>query len=309
MLFLTALSSVSTMLLYACPGFILVKAKLIKGESISAFARVLMCVCSPCLIYSSITRNTFSKELGINMLIALGIMTSLLLLGIFGFYFIFRKKRDDVRYRIYALATTLANGAFMGVPVLEALFPDYPDALAFSAMFSLALNVIGWSVGSYIISGDKKYVSIRKILLNPATVAIAVAIPFFIFNISLPTLINDMVSLLAKMSTPLCMLIVGMRLATASLKSVFLTPMQYLIVGIKQLLFPFIVLLILLPLPIDTGLKSAVYIILACPVASVILGFSEMIGSGQKTAANLVLLGTLLSAITIPIMSLLICLF
>jgi predicted permease len=40
----------------------------------------------------------------------------------------------------------------------------------------------------------------------------------------------------------------------------------------------------------------------ACPVASVVLNFSEMLGQGQKTAANLVLLGTGLSAITIPLM-------
>lgn len=309
MLFLTALGSVSTMLLYAMPGFLLVKTKLVKSDSISAFARLLMCVSSPCLVFSSITKNPFSRELALQMLFAFVIILSLLLIGIFGFYFIFRKKRDDVRYRIYTLATTLANGAFMGVPILIALLPEYPQAVAFSAMFSLGLNIIGWSVGSYIISGDKKYVSIKKILLNPATIALVVAIPFFVFGIQLPALLDDMVSLLAKMSTPLCMLIVGMRLATASLKGVFLKPMQYLIVGIKQILFPLIVLLLLLPLPLDIGLKKSIYIIFACPVASVVLSFSEMIGKGQKDAANLVLLGTLLSAVTIPVMSLLVCLF
>ena len=304
--FLIALGVVSTMLLYAMPGFILIKTKVVQKDQISAFAKLLMYVCSPCLVFNSLTRNTFSMSLFKEMLIGFAFIFSAFLIGLITFFFIFKKKSDDVKYRIYNLATTLANCAFMGVPVLEALFPDYPQAIAFSAMASLALNILGWSVASYIISRDKKYISIKKILLNPAVIALVVAIPFFAFNVEIPDLINSMIVLLAKMSTPLCMLIMGMRLACASFKKVFLVPSQYLIVLIKQVIFPLVAFLILLPLPLADEMKASLYILTACPVASVVLNFSEMIGEGQEQASCLVLLGTLLSAITIPVMSLLI---
>ena len=304
--FLIALGVVSTMLLYAMPGFILIKTKVVKKDQISAFAKLLMYVCSPCLVFNSLTRNTFSMSLFKEMLIGFAFIFSAFLIGLITFFFIFKKKSDDVKYRIYNLATTLANCAFMGVPVLEALFPDYPQAIAFSAMASLALNILGWSVASYIISRDKKYISIKKILLNPAVIALVVAIPFFAFNVEIPDLINSMIVLLAKMSTPLCMLIMGMRLACASFKKLFLVPSQYLIVLIKQVIFPLVAFLILLPLPLADEMKASLYILTACPVASVVLNFSEMIGEGQEQASCLVLLGTLLSAITIPVMSLLI---
>ncbi len=306
MLFFTALGVVAIMLLYALPGFLLVKTKLVKGDSISAFAKLLMYVSSPCLVFHSLTKNNFSWDLTYQMLLAFAIVLTLLLLGLFGFYFAFKKRSADVKYRIYTIATTLANGAFMGVPILEALFPNHPQAIAFSAMYSLAMNILGWSVASFIISQDKKYVSVKKILLNPATIALVIAIPFFAFDITLPTLLNDMITLLAKMSTPLCMLIMGMRLACSSIKDVFSNPWHYLIIGIKQILFPLVTFLILLPLPIDATLKGSIYIILACPVASVVLNFAEMLGQGQKTASSLVLLGTSLSALTIPLMSLLV---
>lgn len=304
--FLIALGVVSTMLLYAMPGFIMVKTKIIKKDQISAFAKLLMYVCSPCLVFNSLTRNEFSVSLVKEMLIGFAFIFSAFLLGLLAFRFIFRKRSHDVKYRIYNLATTLANCAFMGVPVLEALFPDYPQAVAFSAMASMALNILGWSVASYIISQDKKYISVKKILLNPAVIALIVAIPFFVFKIEIPDLINNMIVLLAKMSTPLCMLIMGMRLACASLKKVFLVPSQYLIVAIKQIVFPLVAFLILLLLPLDERMKASIYILMACPVASVVLSFSEMIGEGQENASCLVLLGTLLSAITIPVMTLLI---
>ncbi len=307
--FLASLGVVFTMLIYAVPGFLLVKTKIVKENNISAFARLLMYVSSPCLVFSSITRNELSGQLVVQMLIALAIAMGIFLLGLVVFFFVFKRKSDDVKYRVYNLATTLGNCAFMGVPVLEALFPDYPQAVAFSAMFSLAMNIIAWSVGSYIISRDKKYISAKKIFLNPAVIALLVAIPFFAFEIQLPAVINAPVTLLAKMSAPLCMLIMGMRLACASFKGVFLRPSQYLIVAIKQIIFPLAVFLILLMLPLEPNMKASIYIITACPVASVILSFSEMIGKGQESAANLVLLGTSLSAITIPVMSLLIALF
>ena len=304
--FLIALGVVSTMLLYAMPGFILIKTKIVKKDQISAFAKLLMYVCSPCLVFNSLTRNEFSVSLVKEMLIGFVFIFLAFLLGLLAFRFIFKRKSNDVKYRIYNLATTLANCAFMGVPVLEALFPDYPQAIAFSAMASMALNILGWSVASYIISQDKKYISVKKILLNPAVIALFVAIPFFVFKIQIPDLINNMIVLLAKMSTPLCMLIMGMRLACVSPKKVFLVPAQYLIVAIKQIIFPLVSFLILLLIPLDERMKASIYILMACPVASVVLSFSEMIGEGQEQASSLVLLGTLLSAITIPVMTLLI---
>lgn len=303
--FLAALGVVFTTLLFAVPGFLLVKSKLVKEGSISAFARLLMYIASPCLLFDSITRNEFSWELLLMLLLAFAFAVVMLLVGLLVFKLAFKKKSDDVKYRIFILATTLPNCAFMGVPVLEALLPDYNYAVAFSAMFSLAMNIISWSFGTYIISRDRKNISAKRIFFNPATVALVLALPFFFFNASLPLPIENAVILLAKMTTPLCMLIMGMRLACVSLKGVFLTPQNYLIIAIKQIAFPLAVFFILLLLPLDSGMKSSIYIITACPVASVVLSHAEMIGKGQKNAAYLVLLGTFLSIFTIPVMSLL----
>ena len=303
--FLAALGVVFTMLLFAVPGFMLVKTKLVKEGSISAFARLLMYIASPCLLFDSVTRNAYEPKLLWMLVISFVFAAVILLAGMLIFMLVFKKKSSDEKYRIYNLATTRPNCAFMGVPVLEALLPDYPYAVAFSAMFSLAMNIVSWSLGAYIISQDKKNMSARRILLNPAMIALVIALPFFFSGISLPASIYNAVTLLAKMTTPLCMLIMGMRLACVSLKGVFLTPGNYLIVAIRQILFPLAVFLILLVLPLDSGMKSSIYIITACPVASVVLSHAEMIGKGQKHAAYLVLLGTSLSIVTIPIMSLL----
>lgn len=304
---LTTLITVAIMLAFAVPGFITVKAKMIKSESIPAFATILMYVCQPCLTIYSFNIATFTMPLFTQAMIFFGISFGLqaLMLGIF--YLVFRKKgKEDVRYRIYSVACAFGNCGFMGVPLLQSVLPDHPEAVLLSTFFLLGMNLLGWTVASAIITNDKKFVSIKKAVLNPAIIALVVALPLFFTKTKLPAQLGDMVALLGKMTTPLCMLIMGMRLATCKPKTLFCTPMQYAVVGIKQIVMPLIGLAIVWFLPLDLYVRQTMFILCATPVASVVLNFSEMLGQGQETAANVVLLGTALSIATIPLLALLI---
>ncbi len=304
--FLTTFSTVGIMLLYAIPGFLLVKTKLIKKESISAFAVVQMYFCSPILTIYSLTQATFSvqllKQMGIFLLIVVGLMVAFLV----AFYFIFKKRNEDVRYRVCNLATCLGNVGFLGVPILESLLPDQPNALVFSTVFTLSMNIIAWTIGCTIITKDKKYINYKKILFNPAVIAFIIGLPFFIFSIKIPTMVYTPITVVAKMTAPMCMLILGMRLAVCEPRVLFCDFLKYIIIGVKQVLFPLVCLLVVLFLPIDFYIKQTAVILCACPVASVVLNFSEMLGEGQETAAGLVLLGTILSIVTMPLVLLLI---
>ncbi len=304
--FMITVSTVGIMLLYSLPGYALVKAKKIKPSSISAFATVLMYVCQSCLVVYSFQKVTYTRELFLDMLLffAMGLLIQSFLIGIY--YFIFRKKYQDVKYRIAIIAGAFGNCAFMGVPILEHLLPDYPQAVVFSAVYSISMNLIGWTVASAIIANDKKYIKVKNFILNPAVIALFVALPLFFKNIYIgDTQFGEAVFLLGRMTTPMCMLIMGMRLASVSLKPVLTRKLNYLVVFLKQIVMPLVGLAVISFLPIDPNMKRTFYIICCCPIASVVLNFSEMLGEGQEMAANLVLLGTFSSILTLPLMSLL----
>lgn len=301
------------MLLVAVPGFILVKSKAIKPESISAFSKVLMYVCQPALTLYSFDKADFTAELGINLLIFFGIITAVQLLFIGFFFLVFRKKQEDIRYRIATVATTLSNCSFLGVPLLEAIFPDSPNVAAYSMMYFLSMNLLGWTLVSAIITRDKKYFGVKKILLNPAVLSVAVALPFFLTGFKLSSesgaffgALGNMITVLGKMTTPLCMLIMGMRLATVRVKALFASPLQYFAVAVNQLVFPLFVFGALFFVPIAAEIKVCMFIMCACPVASVVQNYAEILGEGQDTAANMVLLGSILSIATLPLLALLI---
>ena len=303
---LSAFKTVAVLLLCAVPGFLLIKTRLIKSDGISTIAKLLLYVCQPCLVVSTLTGVDFSAKTATDLLIvfALVLASELIMTGLL--ILILRKKYDDARYRIYTIASCMGNVSFMGVPVMEALLPGNPEAVAFTAAASLALNVYGWTIASAVISRDKKYISVKKIFLNPATIAILVAVPLFIFNVEFPDKLGDMISLIGKCATPLCMIIMGARLACAKAKDVFLRPGNYLTVAIKQIIYPLLMLGITFFLPLDGDMKCAIFIIACCPVASMVLNFSELIGEGREDAAGVMLLGTLLSCLTLPMMILII---
>lgn len=311
--FLTTLTMVGIMLLCAVPGYILVKARAVKPESISAFSKVLMYVCQPALTLYSFNKADFTPRLGVNLLIFFAIITVVQLLFIGFFCLIFRKRFDDVRYRIATVATTLSNCSFLGVPLLEAIFPESQNVAAYSMMYFLSMNLLGWTLVSAIITRDKKYIGLKSAIVNPALLSTVVALPFFFtgFKISAENgyflgQLDSMLTVLGKMTTPLCMMIMGMRLATVKVKDMFTSPLQYLSVAVNQLVFPLFVFGVLYFLPIDRELVLCMFVMCACPVASVVQNYAELLGDGRETAANTVLLGALFSIATLPILALLI---
>ncbi|MDO5124014.1 MAG: AEC family transporter [Eubacteriales bacterium] len=306
-MFLTTASMVALLLLYALAGFLLAKSKLVRSEAIPAFAKVLLYVCQPALTLYSFSKAEFSKELLINMGIffLITFLGQLLILAV-AYPFLRKKSRENISYRILHISLVLSNCGFFGVPVSEVLFPEMKEAALYCMTFSLGFNIICWTAVMTIVTRDLKYIKPRQVFLNPSTLSFAFAFLLLIFGVKLPDLLSDSVSVIGRFATPLCMLILGMRLGYTELRKVFVGVLQYVAVAVNQIAVPLLIFLALLIIPIDPAMKKLAYVLFACPVASNVLNFAELCGEGQENAASNVLLGTIFSVLTMPLMVLLI---
>lgn len=309
MIFTVTLGAVGVLLLLAAVGYLLFKSKILGEDAIKSFSKILVYVCQPALAIYTFKSTEFSlqklAEIGIFAALCVAINATVLTSA----YFIYRKKsKENPIYRIMTIATTMSNCAFFGIPIIEAILPDTSDDLIiFTTVFSLVMNIIGWTVGSAIISGDTKYISVKKIFLNPAFLGFAAAMLLFVLEIPIdraPTLFSALVAT-AKMATPISMMVMGMRLSTMKLSELWGDVRVYLTIFIKQMVFPLIAFVMVWLLPVSSDVARTFYIVCATPVASVVLNYSEIVGVGEKEAANTVLLGTMLSIITLPVMMLL----
>ena len=305
--FSVALIAVAVLLLIAAPGYILMKRKMLSESCIPGFSKVLLFVCQPCIAVFSFGGLEFSWEYLANLGIfaALIILVHAVMLG--GSYLVLRNKSREPIYRIITIGTTFGNCAFFGIPVIEALLPDTaPSLIAYTTVYAVVMNVLGWTVGSAIISHDARYITLRKIFINPAMIGTAAALLIFITGIDFLPQIDSMIEQTARAATPLSMLVMGMRLGTMDIKRVFTDYRIYLTIAVKQFLMPLIAFGIVMLLPsLDAGMRQALFITCACPIASIVLNFSEIVGEGQEAGANLVLVSTVCSIITLPVMMLL----
>ncbi len=304
--FLITLVAVAVLLVTAVPGYLFTKTKMIGEECIAGFSKVLLFVCQPCLaVYTfGTTDYTPEKLMSLGVFALLSVAIFVIMLG--GAFLVLRRKYEQPIYRIITIATTFSNSAFFGIPIIEALFPDTSDDLIiYTTIFALVMNVVGWTVGSAIISQNLKHMSLKKVFLNPPMIGTVVALILFIFEISLPESLFDMVTTAARMSSPLSMIILGMRLGTMKLSALFGNFRVYLTIAVKQLVMPLVALALVLFLPVPRDVAATFFVICATPAASVVLNFAEIVGEGQREAANTVLLSTLLTVVTLPVMMLL----
>lgn len=306
--------AVAQMLAFAAPAYLLMRFKKFDEKAIKVVVTLLLFVSQPCLTAYSFQKATvlikdgtvmLSQMLlrgGIVFVLAFVLQASFLALA----YFVLRKRQDEAEFRIFAIASCFGNSGFFGVPILEAVMGEaHPEVAMFSALYSLVMNTMSWTVASAIITRDRRHISPKKIFLNPNTIAAGIALAMLCFSFVLPDRILSMVSMLGTFSTPLCMFILGMRLALVKASELFGNWRQYAVVLVKNFGFALFAFALLYFLPVEGYLKQALYIICCCPVANMVLSFSEMLGKGQKTAANVVLLSTILSLVTLPIMCLL----
>jgi predicted permease len=237
------------------------------------------------------------------MLVFIGISFAIQIFMLLALRFVYMKKYDEPRYRIATVAPVLGNVGFFGIPLLEALLPDHPEAVAYAAVFIVAFNLIAWTLGAYLLTGDKSFIKPKKIILNPPVLTLFITLPMFFTKTVMPSVLMNCITVLAKFTTPLCMIILGMRFATTNVKELFTEPTVYVSSAIKLVVFPLLAFLATHWLPIDYCMKATVYILCCCPSASVILSLSEICETGgQKYAANTILASTIFCSVTIPLL-------
>lgn len=307
-MFNIALTNVLMFLAYVLMGYGLCKFKKASANHLPTLSGVLIYIGNPCLIISAFTKIKFSGDYLIN--IGLFFMISLVLqLAFIGIVFLcVRKKYDNASYRIFNIGCVLGNVGFFGMPVIVALFPSSPEVATYSVAYILSMNIILFTVGAFCLTKDRRYMSIKSLFINPAILGLIIGLPLFLLSnhFTLHSAINNGIDIIAKMTTPLCMFILGIRLATVPFKKLFTRPMVYLTLVGKLLVYPLFCYALVYFLPLPLVFKGSILVLSATPCASKMLSLAEVYDGERELTANSILLSTLLCFLTVPLLTLLI---
>ncbi|MBE7089215.1 MAG: hypothetical protein E7362_00215 [Clostridiales bacterium] len=317
--FLNVLITVFALVLLAVPGFVLVKTKILSPKADAPISALVLYGCQPVMVFMSFQKTAFTPEIAMNMLIVAGLAFAVQLVMVGLMYLIIRNKSNDAKLNCVRFASVFSNCGYMGLPFLQALFSGgafMGEIVIYGGIVIATFNILMWSIGIYMITGDKKQMSIKKAVLNPTVIGLILGIVVFL-AVQTPLinlvqegtteylLVSKIVQSLNFVSdtvTPLSMIVVGIKLAGVNLKELFLDKWSYVACGCKLVLMSLIAMLIVAFLPISVVAKYAVFFCLSMPSATGTVMFAVNFGGDGKSASVIVLLTTVLSIITIPLM-------
>lgn len=287
-------------------GYIGNKCGVLDESGNKKYSSLVVNITAPALILaSSSDRNlTGSKADALFVLaVALG-MYLFLILASFSVRFIFHIKKEESG--LFRFMTVFGNNAFMGIPVVEAIFGN----VFYAALFNLPNNILIYSFGSYLlsptnVSAEKKHSFGLKNVLNPGVVSSVMALFMFLIGLRFPEPVTDTLQCVGNITTPLSMIVIGSSLAVLPLGETFKDIKIYLFSLFKLVVLPTIIWLLGRLFITNFTVLGVLVIISGMPCAAVTVMLCNEYGNNSDLAAKYVFVSTVLSVVTIPLMALL----
>ena len=285
------------MLIYLLVGYFLFRKKLAGIQGSADMGRMLLYIVMPAAIIKSYLAADFSADMLAGLAVSFAAALLSLILAIIVSRIAFNKKESVERF-----GAAFSNAGFIGIPLVQMTLGT--EAVFYIASFVALLNILQWTYGVRIMTGDKSAVSVRKIATNPIVLSFHAGLCLFFLPVSLPDTLESVVTSLSAMNGPLAMIILGMYLAQVPLKSLFTDRLAFRCTLIRLIVIPLLTIPVLMVFPGQYELiKLAVLITASAPVGSNVAIFAQLYRLDYTQAVKEICTSTLLCIITMPVIA------
>jgi predicted permease len=274
-------------------GFILFKAGKLTLEGSKNIGNILIFLSLPCVIINGFrVERTPERITGFLLSIVAAVVALLIAIAISKLFF----KNDEIA----AFSSSFSNPGFFGVPLIVASMSD--GAVFYIASFIACINILQWSYGVSLLTHGKSGFTVKNLLKAPFVYATLIGIVLFLTQLQLPTIIDKCIGFLAGLNTPLAMFTIGIYLAQVDIVNMIKRKSAYMTALVRLIIIPLVTLAALWAIPSSlTEMKIAILIASACPVGSNVAVYAQLHNSDYGYAVEEVVISTLLSVISIPL--------
>ena len=294
--FLTVVQQIFSMALMVLVGYAIYKAKMISEEGLKSMSNLLMKIVTPMILISSFQRQ-FSGDLMLDWTAMF--VVAVLTYGVQMFLaWIFYRNPKSHAFAENRMSIVMPNNGFLAFPLMQALAGE--NGIFLGSTNVIILNILLWTYGVKHLKSDEK-INIKKILLNPGVIAVVLGLLLFVSPVKLPKPVFNAIDAIGALNTPLAMIILGGLLAQTDLKKCLSQFGFYKISFIKLILLPIIMMFIFKLLPISGNVMLVSFICSVTPVATAVGMLSQLYDGDYRYATGSIIITTVLSAITMPI--------
>ncbi len=229
------------------------------------------------------------------------IYSTLIHLGTWLFMFPILKKLPKETRNVYGFGIVFANTIFMALPLISEMYGEL--GFLYGSIYTLPFQLLFWTLGVYMVSEDKKEVELKKIIKSPSIIAIVVGGIMFSTGVRFPDPIERTILLIAGMTTPISMFILGEKSTSIDFKKALIDKNNVFALFVKLILVPLITLVVFtFIIKIEDTMLRNIYILMqAMPPASIVIVLAENYKKSPEKASEFIILAHGLSLVTIPI--------
>lgn len=280
-------------------GLLLKKLGLIDEGLQKGLSRLLMDAVLPVSIL--VSGNTpFSKELSGGMLQS-GIVATcyyamaLVLVGLGSWRLPLAANKKGV----FANLAVFANTAFLGFPVVQAMFGS--EGMLYAIVYNLLFQLCLFTVGIRLLDSTGK-LSVRSVLLDVRTIAAVLSIVLFLSPVRIPTIVAGPLDTIGSMTVPLSLIIIGCSLGDIKLRTIFTDRWSYVVSALRLLVFPLTMLGVFVLLGISGSAAATCVVLTGLPPATMNVILTEQYGGDVGFATSTTIQGMLLMLASLPLL-------
>lgn len=274
------------------------KKDIITDEINKGLTDILLKISLPLLIISSFN-ITYSDELKLNVMKSFYYSIITFVISVIVSKILLKLIKSNNKY-ILQFSNVFSNCGFVGFPIIEGIYGK--EGLIYASVFNMIFTIFVWTYGVSLFTGGISKENIKKLLSNPAIIAVFIGIVIMIFKINLPSIILRPIESVGEITSALSMLIVGAIIANINIKEYIKDLSLYYGVLIKLFIIPILVFFILHLISGPVTVIKVMVLLAAMPTAAMAPIFAESFEKDKGYASVLLFFTTLFSVVSFPIM-------
>ncbi len=310
-------------------GALLYRKSMISDETSKQISALIINLCNPALLICSVFDTgpkASNSDLFTGAFIVLLAYVVLILCGHLIPHILRVPDEDHFAYR---LITVYGNVGFIGIPLAMALLGS--GSLIYVSLNNLVYNILIYTHGLSTIkaasidsvnrdlTGDASPLEREKEIaesfarglfkatkkfVNAGTVSAIITIVLYISNVSVPVLLSDTLTHVGRSTTFLSMLILGVSVAQMPLADIFSHKKLYAFAALRMVIIPVLCVFLFRLFTDNVLIISTTALMLAVPAGNIPLILCKQNNLESATISRGIILSTLLSFLTIPIVTL-----
>ncbi|KMT22563.1 AEC family transporter [Clostridium cylindrosporum] len=302
MQYFNILNQIIVLFLIMGVGYVAARFKVISQEVNVGLSKILINITLPFMVIASFNFKFSQKMLSSGLIlfaltfIVHGVLALVSLM-------LFRKC-DSGKKSVLRFMTVFSNCGYMGYPLAHSVYGS--EGVFYTAIYNVVFNIFLWTVGVMLFQKEKRKGLYKKVFKNPGMIAVFIGMIIFIFSIKLPFAVSNTISLIGSMTAPLSMIIIGVSLYDVNLKTAF-KGIEYYGASLMRLVITPLAIYAVLSLLGFTGIILGISVLLsAMPAAATTVTFAQIYEGDVESASKITVVTTILSAVTLPLIMLLV---